>query len=92
MLNFISNHSMAHHIFHNHSRLELLKIAKIRFDSYYFTFRCLSKVREALVGVISSDSLKGLKNNVTFISNRHEFHEVDIVLDGQFWKHVRYVL
>ena len=56
MIKFITNHSMAHHIFRNHSRLELLKIVKTRFGSYYLTFRRILKVREELVSVVSSDS------------------------------------
>jgi hypothetical protein len=45
MIRFITNHSMAHYIFRSHSKLELLKIAKTRFASYYLTFRHLLKVR-----------------------------------------------
>jgi hypothetical protein len=93
MIKFITNHSMAHHIFHNHSKLELLKIAKTRFASYYLTFRHLLKVREALASMVSSDSWQGLKDRVASTSDRHEFQEVeDTVLDGQFWQQVRYVL
>ena len=47
---------MAHHIFHNHSRLELMKIAKTRFASYYLTFRRLLKVREAFVDEVVIDA------------------------------------
>jgi hypothetical protein len=36
MIKFITN-SVAQHIFHNHSKLELLKIAKTTFASYYLT-------------------------------------------------------
>jgi hypothetical protein len=56
MIRFITNHSMAHYIFRSHSKLELLKIAKTRFSSYYLTFRRLLKVREALASMASSDS------------------------------------
>jgi hypothetical protein len=55
MIRFITNHSMAHFIFPNHSKLELLKIAKTRYASYYLTFRHLLKVREALASMASSD-------------------------------------
>ena len=85
MIKFITNHSMAHHIFCNHSRLELLKIAKTRFGSYYLTFRRLLKVREALASMVSSDSWQGLKDRAASASDRHDFQEVeDTVLDGQF--------
>ena len=93
MIKFITNNSMAHDIFCNHSRLELLKIAKTRFGSYYLTFRRLLKVREALASMVSSDSWQGLKDRVTSASNRHDFQDVeDIVLDGHFWTQVKYVL
>jgi hypothetical protein len=43
--------------------------------------------------MVSSDSWHGLKDKVASASNRHEFEDVeDIVLDGQFWAQVRYVL
>jgi hypothetical protein len=93
MIKFINNHTMAHFIFRNHSKLELLKIAKTKFSSYYLTFKCLLKtVREALDSMVSSDSWKDLKDRATFVSKKHEFQKVDTKLDGQFWKQVRYIL
>ena len=41
MIIFITNHSNAHGIFYNHSNLELLKISKTIFASYYLTFEHL---------------------------------------------------
>ena len=52
MIRFITNHSNAHGIFCTHSKLELLKITKTRFASYYLTFRHLLKVREALASMV----------------------------------------
>ena len=52
MVRFIANHSNSHGIFCAHSKLELLKIAKTRFASYYLTFRSLLKVREALASMV----------------------------------------
>ena len=76
---------MAHFIFHNHSNLELLKIAKTRFSSYYLTFRRLLKVREVLASMALSDSWQDLKVKATSISERSNFQEVeDTVLDGHF--------
>ena len=93
MIKFITNRSMAHHIFCNHFSLELLKIAKTNFASYYLTFRRLLKVREALASMVSSDSWKGLKDRVASPSDRNDFQEVeDTVLDGHFWAQVKYVL
>ena len=68
VIKFITNHSMVHHIFRNHSRLELLKIAKTRFASSYLTFRRLLKVREALASMVSSDSWQGSKDRVASAS------------------------
>jgi hypothetical protein len=92
MIIFTTNHTMAHFIFLNHSKLELLKIAKTKFASYYLTFKCLLKVREALASMVSNDSWKDLKDEDTSTSDRIEFQEVDTVLDGHFWQHVWYLL
>ena len=54
MIRFITNHNNTHGLFRSHSRLELLKIAKTRFASYYLTFRRLLKVRESLIAMVSS--------------------------------------
>jgi hypothetical protein len=90
MIRFITNHSMAHFIFRNCSKLELLKITKTRFASYYLTFMRLLKVREALASMALSDSWHDLKDRVTSASKRSDFQEVeDTVLDGPFWQQVR---
>jgi len=52
MIKFITNHSNTHGLFYSHSRLELLKIAKTRFASYYLTFRRLLKVRKSLASIV----------------------------------------
>ena len=79
--------------YYSPSRLELLKIAKTRFCSYYLTFMRLLKVREALASMVSSDSWQGLKDRVVSASDRHDFQDVeDTVLDGHFWTQVKYVL
>ena len=93
MIRFITNHSNAHGIFCTHSKLELLKIAKTRFASYYLTFRRLLKVREALASMVSSESWQVLKDRATSTSDRRDFQDVeDTVLDGQFWASVKFVL
>ena len=93
MIRFITNHSNAHGIFHSHSKLELLKIAKTRFSSCYLAFKHLLKVREALASMVSSGSWKLLKDRATSTSDRLDFQDVeDTVLDGQFWASVKFVL
>ena len=93
MIRFITNHSNAHGIFCTHSKLELLKIGKTRFASYYLTFRRLLKVREALASMLSSESWQVLKDRATSTSDKRQFQEVeDTVLDTAFWKNVKYVL
>lgn len=67
MIRFITNHSNAHNIFRSHSRLQLLKIEKTRFASYYLTFRWLVKVREALASMVSSESWQILKEGYNWI-------------------------
>eukprot|EP00253_Pinus_taeda_P019274 PITA_19274 len=51
MIKFITNHSNTHGLFRSHSRLELLKIARTRFGSYYLTFRRLLKM-DTMLGKI----------------------------------------
>eukprot|EP00253_Pinus_taeda_P015575 PITA_15575 len=51
MIKFITNHSKTHGLFCSHSRLELLKIARTRFGSYYLTFRRLLKM-DTMLGQI----------------------------------------
>jgi hypothetical protein len=57
--------------------LELLKIAKTRFASYYLTFRRQLKVREALASMASSDSWRDLKDRATSVYERSDFQEVE---------------
>jgi hypothetical protein len=61
MIRFITNHSNGPLAFFAVTpRLELLKIAKTRFASYYLTFRRLLKVREALASMASSPFMAGI--------------------------------
>eukprot|EP00253_Pinus_taeda_P019326 PITA_19326 len=93
MKKFITNHSNTHGLFCSHSRLELLKIAKTRFCSYYLTFRRLLKVRESLASMVSSPLWQVLKERATNTTDRRGFGLVEeAALDGQFWTSVRQVL
>ena len=76
MIEFITNHSNTHGLFRNHSRLELLKIARTRFGSYYFTFRCLLKVKESLASMVSSPHWQVLKERATNAADRQGFELV----------------
>jgi hypothetical protein len=76
IIKFITNHSHAHYISRNHSKLEILKIVNIRFVGYYLTFRQLLKVREALASMVSSDSWFGLKYKVESAYDIEEFQKV----------------
>jgi len=93
MIKFITNHSNTHGLFRSHSRLELLKIARTRFGSYYLTFRRLLKVREGLASMVSSQNWQVLKERATNVADIAGFETVEeAALDGQFWTTVRQVL
>eukprot|EP00253_Pinus_taeda_P025012 PITA_25012 len=93
MIKFITNHSNTHGLFRSHSRLELLKIAKTRFGSYYLTFKRFLKVRESLASMVSSPHWQVLKERATNVADRRGFEPVaEATLDGQFWTSVRQVL
>ena len=92
MIKFITNHSNTHGLFRTHSKLELLKIAKTRFSSYYLTFRCLLKVRESLAAMVSSPHWQVLKDRATS-ADRQGFEQVEeTALDPLFWARVREIL
>lgn len=83
MIKFIANHSSTHGLFRSHSRLELLKIVKTRFASYYLTFRHLLKVRESLASMVSSPHWQVLKERATNVANKQGFEQVEeTALDG----------
>jgi len=92
-IKFIADHSNTHGIFHSHSRLELLKLGKTRFASYYLTFRCLLKVRESLASMVSSTHWQVLKDWAPTATDREAFDDVEVTdLHGHFWASVRDVL
>ena len=93
MIKFITNHSNIHGLFRSHSRLELLKIAKTRFASYYLTFRHLLKVRDSLAAMVSSPHGQLLKEKATTIIDKQGFEQVEETApDGLFWARVREIL
>ncbi|XP_077217989.1 uncharacterized protein LOC143852490 [Tasmannia lanceolata] len=56
IVKYVTNHSQALAIFRSHSKLELLKVAKIRFASHYITLKRLLVVREALLQTVVLDT------------------------------------
>eukprot|EP00253_Pinus_taeda_P021475 PITA_21475 len=84
MIKLITNHSNTHGLFRSHSRLELFKIAKTRFGSYYL--KRLLKVRESMASMVSSPHWQVLKERATNAADRGGFEMVEeVALDGQFW-------
>eukprot|EP00253_Pinus_taeda_P001762 PITA_01762 len=77
MIKSITNHSNTHGLFCSHSRLELLKIAKTRFASYYLTLRRLLKVRESLASMVSSPHWQVLKERATNAADKQGFEQVE---------------
>jgi hypothetical protein len=63
LIKFIIGHTKVNYFYNTHSRLQLLKIANNRFDSYYLTFRCLLKVRQDLGVMVMSDAWDELRND-----------------------------
>jgi hypothetical protein len=52
---FITGHSRVNAFYGTYSKLQLLKLAKTRFGSYFLTFRRLLRVRQALGAMVMSD-------------------------------------
>lgn len=93
MIKFITNHSNTHGLFRSHSRLELLKIARTRFGSYYLNFKRLLKVRESLASMVSRPHRQVLNERATNAAEKQGFEQVEeAALDGMFWARVRQVL
>jgi hypothetical protein len=87
LIKFVTCHTRVNYFYGTHSRLQLLKIAKTRFASYYLTFRCLLKVRQALGAMVMSDAWDELS------SDRDGANAVkETILDSHFWTQVQYVL
>jgi hypothetical protein len=55
-IKFVTCHTRVNYFYGTRSRLQLLKIAKARFASYYLTFRNLVKERQALGAMVMSDA------------------------------------
>jgi hypothetical protein len=87
LMKFVTRYTRVHYFYGTHSRLQLLKIAKTRFGSYFLTFRYLLKVSQALGALVMRDEWDDLSTNRDGANVTKE-----IVLDSHFWSQVRYVL
>jgi hypothetical protein len=87
VIKFITGNTKVNYFYSTYSRLQILKIAPTRFVSYYLTFRCLLKVRQAFDAMVMSDEWDDLRSD-----KKGALAVKNIVLDNQFWSQVRYVL
>jgi len=55
LIKFITEHSRVTAFYGTYSKLQLLKLAKTRFGSYFLTFKRLLRVRQALGAMVMSD-------------------------------------
>ena len=87
VIKFITGHTRVNYFYGTYSKLQLLKIAKTRFASYYLTFRRLVRVRQALTNLVCAETWDEI-NTDTDGANVVK----DTVLDSYFWSQVKYVL
>jgi hypothetical protein len=64
-------------------KLQLLKLAKTRFGSYFLTFRRLLRVRQALGAMVMSDEWDDISTDRDGMDAAK-----DTVLDSHFWAQV----
>jgi len=79
LIKFFTEHTRVNYFYGTRSRLQLLKIAKARFASYYLTFRNLVKERQALGAMVMSDAWDELRND-----RESEITVKETVLESQF--------
>ena len=87
LIKFVTCHTSINYFYGTYSRLQLVKVAKTIFVSYYITLRCLLKVRQALGAMVMSDAWDEMN-----IDREGANAVKETVLDSQFWSQVRYVL
>jgi hypothetical protein len=86
LIKFITEHSRVNAFYGTYSKLQLLKLAKTTFGSYFLTFRRLLRVRQALGAMVMSDEWDDISTNRDGMdSTKHT------VLDSHFWTQVKYV-
>ena len=87
LIKFVTEHTRVHSLYGTYFRLQLLKIAKIRFGSYFLTFRHLLRVRYALGAMVMNYECDDLSINIDGMDSTKE-----IVLDSYFGSQVKNVL
>jgi hypothetical protein len=87
LIKFITGHSRVDAFYGTYSKLQLLKLAKTRFGSYFLTFRRLLRVRHALGAMVMSDEWDDISTDKDGMDAAKQ-----TVLDSHFWTQVKYVL
>ena len=87
LIKFITGHARVNYFYGTYSKLQLLKLAKTRFASYYLTFRRLVKVRQALTNMVTSESWEEINTDSDGANVA-----TDTILDMFFWSQTKYVL
>jgi hypothetical protein len=87
LIKFITGHTRVNYFYGTYSKLQLLKLAKTRFSSYYLTFRRLVKVRQALTNMVTAESWEEINTDRDGANAAK-----DTILDILFWSQVKYVL
>jgi hypothetical protein len=86
-IKFITGHSRVNAFYGTYSKLQLLKLAKTRFGSYFLTFRCLLRVRQALGAMVMSDEWDDISTDRDGMdATKHT------ILDSHFWTQIKFVL
>jgi hypothetical protein len=87
LIKFITGHSRFNAFYGTYSKLELLKLAKTRFGSYFLTCRHLLRVRQALGAMVMSDEWDDISTDRDGMdAAKHT------VLDSHFLTQIKYVL
>ena len=86
LIKFITGHTRVNYFYGGYSKLQLLKLAKTKFASYYLTFRQLVKVRQALTNMVTSESWAKINTDRDGANVAK-----GTILDMFFWLQVKYV-
>lgn len=87
LIKFITRHTRVNYFYGTYSKLQLFKLAKTRFPSYYLTFRQLVKVRQALINMVCAETWDEINTDRDGANAAK-----DTILDMYFRSQVIYVL